>query len=76
MKDLENLKNWTYLLSPFYEKTLSRQGKDDLGFLAKRLKSQFSNIFDVYSREKFAVSNTGAFEFEKYYSPTVRQKYE
>lgn len=55
-KDLQNLKNWTYVLSPQYEDRLSTQGKDDLRLLGQRIRSQYPSIFDTYSSDKYVVS--------------------
>lgn len=45
------------MLSTSYANRLSTQGKDDLRFLAKRLKSQFAGVLDApYSAERFSVS--------------------
>lgn len=58
-KDLQNLKNWTYRWTTQYEHKLSTQGKDDLRFLAKRLKAQFASVLDTpYTNARIAVSRT------------------
>lgn len=58
-KDLQLLKNWTYVLSPAYEDKLSTQGKDDLRLLGQRIRTQYNSIFDSYSSEKFSFYNDG-----------------
>uniref|UniRef100_A0A1B6GTD8 Multiple inositol polyphosphate phosphatase 1 n=2 Tax=Cuerna arida TaxID=1464854 RepID=A0A1B6GTD8_9HEMI len=60
LQDIENLKAWTFTLTPEMGDMLTVQGKQDLYFMGRRLRSYFPELLSnsVYSPEKFVFRHT------------------
>lgn len=58
LQDIENLKQWQFSLSPSQGDTLTKQGREDLYLLGRRLRSYFPELLNTttYSPDKYLVS--------------------
>ncbi|XP_054282249.1 multiple inositol polyphosphate phosphatase 1-like [Macrosteles quadrilineatus] len=59
MKDIENLKEWSFNMSPDQGDMLTKQGRQDLYLLGKRIRSYFPELLNIpYSADKFVFRHT------------------